>query len=133
LFRRFMYGRYGNDQFNNFILICALIAGLLTIFLRGVAYVAFSMLQMLLLVLWALRAFSKNHFARRKENTSFLALRNRVKPWFNSVSAFFKRLADRNHKYFKCPNCKSRLRVPRGRGNITVTCPRCKNRFDKKS
>ncbi len=133
MFRRFMYGRYGNDQLNNFILIVALAVGLLSMFFRGTLNIALYVLQVMLLGLWALRAFSRNHYGRRKENMGFLALRNKARPWFNCVSAFFKRLADRQHKYFKCPQCKSRLRVPRGRGNITVTCPRCKNRFDKKS
>ena len=133
MFRRFMYGRYGNDQLNNFVLTIALVVGVASIFTRGSLNLAFCMLQMALLVFWALRAFSRNHFNRRKENAAFLALKNKLKSKFSSVSAFFKRVADRQHKYFKCPNCKSRLRVPRGRGVITVTCPKCKNRFDKKS
>jgi hypothetical protein len=86
-----------------------------------------------LLAFWAMRAFSRNIGMRRFENQKFLAIRNRLKMKFKGVSSAFSRLKDRKHKYFKCPKCKSRLRVPRGRGLITVTCPRCNNRFDKKS
>lgn len=128
-----MYGRYGNDQLNNAVLIASVVCGLVSIVVSGIADLIFALFQIMLLVLWALRAFSRNHFNRRAENQKFLVFWNKIKQRFSGVSAFFKRLADRQHKYFKCPNCKSRLRVPRGRGSITVTCPRCKNRFDKKS
>lgn len=128
-----MYGRYGNDQLNNFVLIIALAVGLVSVFTRGSLNLALYLLQTALLAFWVLRAFSRNHFNRRKENAAFLSLKNKLRSEFSSVSAFFKRIADRRHKYFKCPNCKSRLRVPRGRGLITVTCPKCKNRFDRKS
>ena len=133
MFRRFMYGRYGNDQLNNFIIVLALIVGVTSMFTRGTVNLVLYVLQLILLTLWALRAFSRNHYGRRKENSWFLSWRNKMKIKFSGVSKFFKRVADRQHKYFKCPKCKTRLRVPRGRGEITVTCPKCKNRFDKKS
>ncbi len=133
MFRRFMYGRYGNDQLNNCILIVALALGVASWFTRGAANLAVCLLQVIMLVFWALRAFSRNHFNRRKENGAFLSLKNKAKSKLSSLTAFFRRACDRKHKYFKCPNCKSRLRVPRGRGEITVTCPKCRNRFDKKS
>ena len=126
-------GRYGNDQLNFAIVLCALVFGLLTVFTKGIADLVFSLIQWMLLVTWALRAFSKNHYNRQKENQSFLRLWSSAKKKFSAVGAFFTRVSDREHKYFKCPNCKARLRVPKGRGEITVTCPCCRNRFDKKS
>ena len=128
-----MYGRYGNDQLNNLLITIALVVGVVSLFINGVAGLVLYVLQMLLLGFWACRAFSRNHYNRRKENSWYLTKRNKLKTRFSSVSAFFRRVADRQHKYFKCPNCGIRLRVPRGRGEITVTCPKCKNRFDKKS
>lgn len=128
-----MYGRYGNDQLNTALLAFAVVFGLLSVFFGGIAEAIFLLLQVIALIVWALRAFSRNHFPRRTENQKFLVFWNKLKAKFKGVSSFFKRMADRNHKYFKCPNCKSRLRVPRGRGMITVTCPRCGNKFDKKS
>ena len=128
-----MYGRYGNDQLNNAILIASVVFGLISVAVSGIADLIFGLLQLIALVLWALRAFSKNPYNRRRENDNFLRIWYKAKNRFSGVSGFFKRLGDRQHKYFKCPNCKSRLRVPRGRGNITVTCPRCRNKFDKKS
>ncbi len=133
MFRRFLMGRYGNDRLNFAIVILSLLCGIMTFFVSGVADLVFSLLQLMLLGLWAMRSLSRNFYARRKENQSFLRFWDKCKRRFSGISGFFSRLKDTKHKYFKCPNCKSRLRVPKGRGEITVTCPRCRNRFDKKS
>lgn len=133
MFRKFLYGRYGNDQLNVALLILTLVFGLVSMFAPGYLGAAFALIQLIGIVFWMLRAFSRNHYKRRKENEVFLRFWNGVKSRFRGVSAFFNRVKDRKHKYFKCPLCKSRLRVPRGRGSITVTCPRCKHRFDEKS
>lgn len=128
-----MYGRYGNDQLNNFVIILSLAFCITSMFFTGYVRLIFTTLQFIAVVYWFARAFSRNHQQRRRENYGFLKVWNKVKGFFRSIPAFFERLADRKHKYFKCPNCKSRLRVPRKRGKITVTCPRCYVRFDKKS
>ena len=125
-------GRYGNDQLNLALIIASLVCGFLTFFTFGIADAVFSLLQLALLAIWCIRAFSRKHYNRSLENQKFLRIWRAFKEKNKGLFAFFARLADRKHKYFKCPNCKSRLRVPRGRGNITVTCPRCKNKFDKK-
>ena len=36
-------------------------------------------------------------------------------------------------KFFKCPACRQKIRVPRGKGKIEITCPRCGDRFIKKT
>jgi len=128
-----MYGRYGNDQLNIAILVVNIILCFTGMFVTGYVSAIFMLLQFMLLVWWMLRAFSKNIYKRRRENEVFLRFWNPFKKRFRGVGNFFSRLKDRKHKYFKCPLCKSRLRVPRGRGSITVTCPRCKHRFDAKS
>ena len=133
MFRRFLMGRYGNDHLNFALMLISLIFGICTFFTYGIGDLICSMLQLMVLAVWCMRAFSRNIYKRRAENAVFLRFWSKVKKFFHPVSAFFARLADRRHKYFKCPNCKSRLRVPRHRGKITVTCPRCKNKFDKKS
>ena len=60
----------------------------------------------------------------------FLRVLNPVKNWFKSANQNFK--AHQEYKYFKCPNCKQKLRAPRGRGKIQVTCQRCRHQFIKK-
>ena len=126
-------GRYGNDHLNLFIMLVSLIFGVATFFTYGIGDLIFSMLQLMFLALWLMRAFSRNFYKRRAENMVFLRIWGKVKAFFRPVKGFFARLADRKHRYFKCPKCKSRLRVPRGRGKITITCPKCRNMFDKKS
>ena len=45
-----------------------------------------------------------------------------------------KRWAQRStYRFFKCPQCKQTVRVPKGRGKICITCPKCKTEFIKKS
>ncbi len=142
LFRNFMNGRYGNDQLNLFILGLSLVFALVSMFTWGIINYIFSTLQLILLILWALRTFSRNTQKRRNENQIFLNIWSKYRntkfskgldKLFKEISGFFNRLSDRQHKYFKCPVCHVRLRVPRGRGEITITCPKCKTKFDKKS
>ncbi len=133
MFRRFFAGRYGNDQLNFAIFITVLVLDITCFFISGIVDLVLTLLATALLVVLFCRMLSRNFYARQAENRKFLAVWYKIKPKFNGITSFFKRLADRKHKYFKCPNCKTRLRVPRGRGSITVTCPLCKNKFDKNS
>ena len=45
----------------------------------------------------------------------------------------FDRLKDRQHRYYKCPKCRQSVRVPRGKGKISITCPRCREKFIRKT
>lgn len=119
--RRFMYGRYGFDAFSNFILVLSLIL-----------YVIFAVagLRLFIIIPFAMigytyfRCFSRNIQKRYNENMKFKLL-------FKPVTSFFKirkkMFADRKtHKYFKCPQCKQYMRVPKNKGKIQMTCPKCK-------
>lgn len=118
--RRFMDGRYGNDKLNIAILLTGVILGFLSSILGGFV---------LKLVLWALsyglmiwaifRCLSRNTYKRYQENRKYLQLLDRVK--------------DREHRYYDCPKCRQRVRVPRGKGKINITCPRCKEKFIRKT
>jgi len=118
--RNFMVGRYGTDKLNMVILSAGLAACLISAFadsvkinllLTGVSYG---------LMIWALyRSFSRNTYKRYQENRKFLQ--------------FFERLKDREHRYYDCPKCRQVVRVPRGKGKIAITCPKCKERFVKKT
>ena len=118
--RHFMVGRYGTDKLNMVILSAGLVACLLSalvdsvklnLLLTGISYG---------LMIWALyRSFSRNTYKRYQENRKFLQ--------------FFDRLKDREHRYYDCPKCRQVVRVPRGKGKIAITCPKCKERFVKKT
>lgn len=125
-----MYGRHGADRLTMGQAILLLVLGVVSLFTRGVAATVLWVLQLAVLAWMLFRMFSRNHAKRAKEDLWFANLMSSVSKKFG----FFKqRLSDRSNKYFRCPRCRARLRVPKGRGVITVTCPKCGNRFDKRS
>lgn len=126
--RRFMYGRYGTDQLNIALVIAAMVMSLISRIFGSF----WGQLPAYLILIWVIvRMMSKNRAARMKENAVFLKLWNPIAKWFRLQ---YNRLRDiKTHRYFTCPNCKNTLRVPKGKGEITITCPVCKTRFDKKT
>ena len=117
---RFMRGRYGTDRLNMVILCAGLAASLLSAMLP---------IPVVSLVLWALsyglmiwaifRSLSRNTYRRYQENRKFLLIFDRVK--------------DRQNRYFACPKCRQTVRVPRGKGKISITCPKCREKFIRKT
>ena len=125
--QRFMYGRYGNDQFGFFLL------GLAVVFSLLASLLDLGVLNLLaeVAIFYALfRMLSRNTYKRREENNKFLRKVNPFLKWFRLQQTMRK---DKAHRYFKCPNCSQYLRVPRGKGKITVTCRSCKASFQEKS
>ena len=84
-----------------------------------------------LLLLAIFRMFSKDRYRRAHENQVYLEKTQKVRraatEWVNRVKN------SRKYHYYTCPKCKQRLRVPRGVGNITITCKQCGTKFDKKA
>jgi hypothetical protein len=118
--QRFMIGRYGTDKLNMYILGTGVIACLLSVFIRlPLLNLALTLISYILMF-WAIfRTLSRNTYKRYQENRRFLMLLDRIK--------------DRQHKYFDCPKCHQPVRVPRGKGKIAITCPKCKEKFIRKS
>ena len=118
--RYFMAGRYGTDKMNMGLLGAGLllcVAGLIIRFpvvsltLTALSYG---------LMFWAIfRALSRNTYKRYQENRRYLR--------------FLEQIKDREHRYFSCPRCRQPVRVPRGKGKISITCPKCKEKFIKKT
>ena len=123
---RFMYGRNGTDQLNWAILVSYLVLWLLRVIMSAldIAIVALiiDVVMFLLAVLLLWRTFSRNLPKRRAENQKFV---NWWWPIKNRLAAAKARRADKEHKYFTCKNCKTICRVPVGKGNIIITCPKC--------
>ena len=120
---RFMAGRYGMDQLNTFLIALYLILYVVNLFLR-LLIVELAVLVLLLLALY--RMLSRRLERRRAENAKFLQL---TRPALRRL----KWAQGREHRYFKCPNCGQEMRVPRGKGRITVHCRTCGASFEKKS
>lgn len=118
--RGFMVGRYGTDQLNMVILGGGLAASLLSVWIRKPGLSVFLFLLSYGLMIWAIfRSMSRNTYKRYRENRVF--------------QQFFARLKDRQNRYFDCPKCRQTVRVPRGKGKIAITCPRCHEKFVKKT
>ena len=127
-FRRFMAGRYGADALSQGIIIAGLVLFLLAVFTRiGL----FSLLAMALYI-WAIfRMYSRNGEKRSQENARYMAATRKLR---TSVNQARTRLKNRKkYRYFRCPNCHARLRLPRGVGEVTVNCGQCKHSFRKKA
>ncbi len=133
--RNFMMGRYGLDQMTVGLLVGMMVFSLLS----SLTWFLPLYLISIALMIWAVfRVFSRNTAARARENEKFLVFWNQVKKWWNGVRQWFakqKRKWDdrKTHVYFRCPNCKKELRVPKGKGKLEVTCPLCRSKFIKKT
>ena len=118
--RSFMYGRYGTDRLNMVILCAGLVASLLSMMIHMQPFNLIFWALSYGLMIWAIvRSLSRNTYKRYQENRKFLQ--------------FYDRLKDRNNRYFNSPKCRQTVRVPRGKGKISITCPRCREKFVKKT
>ena len=112
-----MYGRYGSDRLNLLLIVLSLVFSLLSSFVRSLAFLS---VFCYVLLVWAFfRMFSRNIAARQREAAAY----NRFKKFFS----------DRQNRYFACPSCGQSVRVPRGKGKICIKCPRCGQRFEKRT
>ncbi|MEY8312925.1 hypothetical protein AALA61_13240 [Oscillospiraceae bacterium 42-9] len=125
--QRFLYGRYGTDQLNLFLLVLGLVLSLVgSLFFWPLVFVANGA------YIYALfRTFSRNLPARQREYTVFLRYWGPVAGWFRLQK--LKWSQRKSYKYFKCPHCRQQLRAPRGRGSIQVTCQKCRSVFQTKT
>ena len=118
--RQFMAGRYGTDKLNTCILVLGVIVSIVAAILRNPWLTLVFATLSYVLMFWAIfRTFSRNTYKRYQENRKFLMLLDRIK--------------DRKHRYNSCPRCRQPVRVPRGKGKIAITCPKCKEKFIKKT
>jgi len=118
--RNFMAGRYGTDRLNMVILCAGLVASLLSVWIKAAPFNLIFWALSYGLMIWAIvRSLSRNTYKRYQENRKFLQI--------------FDRIKDRDHRYFDCPKCRQMVRVPRGKGKIAITCPRCREKFVKKT
>lgn len=126
--QRFMAGRYGNDQLNQFIFIVAIISMVLEIITRQSLFYT---LTLVLLILAYVRVFSRNINKRYEENMKFLQRKDAILNKFRKQKYYAAQR--RNYHIYMCPQCKQKIRIPKGKGKISITCPKCRTSFIKKS
>ncbi len=124
----FMQGRYGSDSFSQFLLGVAVFFLILSWFphLRLCGTLAF-----LILLYIYFRMFSRNIQKRYQENQWYWQKRNSFLGFFKN----FRYNASQRKIYhiYRCPKCRQKIRIPRGKGRIMVRCPKCGWEFIKKS
>lgn len=127
-FRRFMAGRYGTDALNQFLSIVSIVLLLVALLTR---VNLFTWVGMGVLIWCYYRTFSRNIPKRTEENYKFYTLNQQLE---GKVRSLKEQWANRKlYHYYRCPQCRQKLRVPRGRGRIQISCPRCGTQFIKKS
>lgn len=125
IFKKFMKGRYGGDQLS---LVLLAISILLTIVGRLTRLSLFIFISYIPLMLSIYRMFSKDIAKRRMENYKFSIF---ISPIYSKYKKIQRRFKERKiYKYFKCSNCHTELRLPKGKGRIKITCPRCRGKFE---
>ncbi|MDO4926325.1 MAG: hypothetical protein Q3980_11805 [Turicibacter sp.] len=127
-FKKFMQDRTGVDHLSLALLIVSLVVGLVGQLL-GWGWLTW--LSLVPLVFCYFRIFSKNKLKRHQENILFLKYWYPLQSkWINQYRALKAR---RQYRYFKCKECGQQLRVPRKKGKIEITCPKCRHTFIKKT
>lgn len=126
-FYRFMQGRYGIDQLNSFLMIVCIICFIVNMFIGSIVLTFIAYGTWLFVIF---RMFSKNIYARNRENDKYLNFFSPLSRWLK-LKLMSKQ--DPSNKYFSCPKCKQMVRVPKGHGTVEVTCPNCQNKFEKRT
>ena len=125
-FRKFMTGRYGVDELSKFFMVILLILIVLSIFIRNPGL---DSLILGLLIISYFRMFSKNVSKRYQENQRYLNIKNK----FLGKIRKEKYIMNQRKEYhiYTCPNCKQKIRIPKGKGKLNITCPKCHTEFIK--
>ena len=129
---RFMYGRNGADQLGMATLVVGIVLDVVSMFAKtDTARRILGAVTAVLLFILLFRMFSRNLTKRRAENAWFL--NKLLYPVQRKVNSSRQRAQDKEHKYFTCPNCRTVCRVPKGKGKIVITCPKCHGEIKGKS
>jgi predicted membrane protein len=127
-FQNFMSGRYGVDDFSKALLYATLALCLVSLFTRN------RILNLLLtagLVFIYYRMFSKNYSRRYQENLWYLRQKDKVMHFFQRQNSLAQQR--KTHRIYTCPQCRQKIRIPKGHGKVQITCPQCKTAFIKRS
>ena len=129
--RKVMTGRYGVDEFSRFLNTTAMLSLVLSVLFNNGLSVFFLLLSFGSLIWNYIRMFSRNTYKRRAENNAYLTIRYNLT---RKVSGLRQRLQQKKYyRFYKCPKCGITTRVPKGKGKIRITCPKCGESFVRKS
>ena len=156
-FFRFMQGRYGVDALGKFLIYCGLLLALVNMLFHNI------IISVICIIIWCIayfRIFSRDIYKRMAENTRYLNAKacitggakdlwrrivQKIKPqsggsregrndnYSSRCNSFSGNCYDALYKVYKCPKCRQKLRVPRGKGKIRIICRRCKYEFVRRT
>jgi len=120
--RSFFSGRQGMDELSKLLfwaalglfalgVLCVLWAPWLSSLLTSIALMS--------LLISFMRAFSRRLELREAENQLWLRFLEKKKA---EHAAAKDRRAQKDYRFFKCPNCHTWVRVPRGKGKVHINC-----------
>ena len=124
---RFMMGRYGVDQLSRFLLIISIVFMVVGVFLHPVLYYV----GIAIGIFMYYRIFSKKYAKRSAENQWYLRKTYVLRNWFDKKKRMWK--LKKTHRIFKCPTCRQKIKVPKGKGKIEIRCAKCDSKFIKRS
>ena len=122
---------YGIDCLSLALIVLSLILNLITVIHPQGSFLLLGVIGVLLLILVILRSISRQVVSRQEENRAFL---NLIEPLTQGMDQRAEEKAQKKiFRFYNCPSCKQRIRVPKGQGRIEITCPQCQTKFIKKS
>lgn len=127
-FMRFMQGRNGFDQLSQFLNLMVLVIFVLSLFIKWAPLYYFGIV---LLGYMYFRVFSRNLPKRYAENQKFCNMRYDASIKKNKMKREWEQR--KIYRFYRCPMCKQKVRVPKGRGKICITCPKCREEFVRRS
>lgn len=127
-FQQFMTGRYGIDEFGRLLSFVVIILCLISIFIPKPFW---EILTVLAILYCYFRIFSRNFDKRYKENIRYLEIKNKLVGHFHKNAAPTQQKIQ--YRIYSCPNCKQKIRVPKGKGAVMITCPKCHTEFKKRT
>lgn len=125
---QWMMGRYGIDELTQALMLLGCAFVLVNFFAHSSIL---STLALLLMALGIFRCYSKNIPARARELAKYQELMVKPKAWWRLLNK--KWINRKTTIYFKCKGCGAVLNVPKGKGKILVTCPKCGAKEEKRS
>lgn len=130
-FNNFFHGIYGMDGLSCGLLFLSVVINLVTALIPAENIQRWNPLCLIPLFLCLFRFFSHKHEKRRRENDLFLKIMRPLFEYCDQKSE--EREQKQLFRFFKCPSCTQKIRVPKGKGKIEITCPKCGNKFIKKT
>jgi len=126
--RNIMTGRNGPDYLGVALLLLSIAFSVTHALTR---LMPFMYISYIIIGIAFFRMLSRNIKRRRAENDMFIRyfwpLKTKIhRAWINLKQR-------KTHKLFKCPSCRNTLRIPRHKGKLQVTCPKCGERFYRKT